>query len=987
AWTYTATSAHDALKEGEKVSDTFTVKSADGTETSVTINITGTNDAPKLTGQQTQLPSGEEDGTYTFATADLLKGFTDVDGGPLSVVDVTASNGTLVNNGGTWTYTPNLNYNGPVTLNYTVIDGKGGSAPGSLEFSLAPVNDAPVNTVASAQTIGSGQTLVFSGANKISIADVDVGSAPLTVTLTGQNGTITLGGSTSGMTVSGDGTGTVTLTGTLSQINGALDNLQFKAATNFGGAGGITINTNDNGNIGSGGALTDTDTIAITINQAGPGAGGGPAPTPISFLVEEDDLSGGVNDNGSSTLVKTGTVASLFSGSGYTYSLVAPSLPAMTSKGQALTYAVAGTTLFAFIESNSTAGYQSGVERAVFSFDLKPNGDYTFTLLDALDHTGSPGTNILLNLGGAIKATDQFGNSATAASTAFKVDVVDDVPVAVESQEGLVINKGGQSGTFNLDTDANIDNNFGIDGAQVSFPTSLSGDSGLTSGGAAISYRVSSDGRTLTAFTGSGVTESTVFTVVLNPDGSTVANDKYTVTMLRAVDAPVTSNDFASGVYQFSGGNNPWAGFRTDANDNSQDLLLTPMAGGVSGSTMNTTNTAGGVGSGASVNTGEAVRLDFVTDLSGNNSGTNAGYGDAINQDHSFDGHYLTNGASTFISGLAQKTANILVKAFDDPDGAAGSTALKTVGDGTKDVINSVAITYNGTTKVASGSNTVVTLTFGLEPSAVSVKVNFTATGEALVEGIRNDTRIAVFTADKYNSLEFHHAGGDTFVIGGFGSTVSTAGSTVDFALPVQLRDGDGDIATGQLTLNLRPDGITPTVGNDTAETLSVSSGNDIIYARGGNDTVNASDGSDALSGGSGNDTLSGGNGNDRLTGGSGKDLMTGGADGDTFIFLAVNDSPAAVATRDVITDFTPSSDLINLAGIDANSLVNGNQAFTFGGETSSVLANQVTWYFDTASNTAIVQADVNGDTTADLQIQLNGWDATKKLLVSDFVL
>ena len=48
-WTYTASSAHNELKVGEKVQETFTVTSADGTKTNtVTINITGTNDVPVL---------------------------------------------------------------------------------------------------------------------------------------------------------------------------------------------------------------------------------------------------------------------------------------------------------------------------------------------------------------------------------------------------------------------------------------------------------------------------------------------------------------------------------------------------------------------------------------------------------------------------------------------------------------------------------------------------------------------------------------------------------------------------------------------------------------------------------------------------------------------------------------------------------------------------------------------------------------------------
>jgi VCBS repeat-containing protein len=48
-WSYTANSAFDSLNVGDSVSDTFSVAAADGTTTSVTVTINGTNDDPALT--------------------------------------------------------------------------------------------------------------------------------------------------------------------------------------------------------------------------------------------------------------------------------------------------------------------------------------------------------------------------------------------------------------------------------------------------------------------------------------------------------------------------------------------------------------------------------------------------------------------------------------------------------------------------------------------------------------------------------------------------------------------------------------------------------------------------------------------------------------------------------------------------------------------------------------------------------------------------
>jgi len=74
---------------------------------------------------------------------------------------------------------------------------------------------------------------------------------------------------------------------------------------------------------------------------------------------------------------------------------------------------------------------------------------------------------------------------------------------------------------------------------------------------------------------------------------------------------------------------------------------------------------------------------------------------------------------------------------------------------------------------------------------------------------------------------------------------------------------------------------------------------------------------------------------------------------------------------------------MIDIAAIDANAAKNGNQAFAFAGQNSGVVANSVTWY-ESGGNT-FVQADVNGDMTADLRIELTG--TSLHLSASDFLL
>src|SRR5439155_1438745 len=75
-------------------------------------------------------------------------------------------------------------------------------------------------------------------------------------------GTITLNG-IAGLTFTvGDGTadGTMTFSGTGTDINAALNDVSFQSAADFNGAASIQIVTTDSG------SLSDSDTVAITVN-------------------------------------------------------------------------------------------------------------------------------------------------------------------------------------------------------------------------------------------------------------------------------------------------------------------------------------------------------------------------------------------------------------------------------------------------------------------------------------------------------------------------------------------------------------------------------------------------------------------------------------------------------------------------------------------------------------------------------------------------
>jgi hypothetical protein len=91
--------------------------------------------------------------------------------------------------------------------------------------------------------------------------------------------------------------------------------------------------------------------------------------------------------------------------------------------------------------------------------------------------------------------------------------------------------------------------------------------------------------------------------------------------------------------------------------------------------------------------------------------------------------------------------------------------------------------------------------------------------------------------------------------------------------------------------------------------------------------------GDDVILGGAGDDILLGEGGSDRLTGGAGRDSMRGGTGADHFIYARILDLSTVQVMIDVIEDFRSAErDLIDLAAIDANPVLAGDQALQFVG-------------------------------------------------------
>lgn len=175
--------------------------------------------------------------------------------------------------------------------------------------------------------------------------------------------------------------------------------------------------------------------------------------------------------------------------------------------------------------------------------------------------------------------------------------------------------------------------------------------------------------------------------------------------------------------------------------------------------------------------------------------------------------------------------------------------------------------------------------------------------------------------------------------------------------------------------------------GNDR---INAGSGADRLVGHLGNDTIHGGGGNDTLAGEAGADRLLGGAGSDVLIGGAGRDVMVGGTGRDTFVFQSLEDMAATAGRADVISDFRPGQDRIDLRAIDAFAGTVGNDAFLWIGTAGfgNAGAGEVRYRKVDAAGTeddhTLVLIDVDGDRATEAVIRLTG---LHDLTAADFLL
>jgi hypothetical protein len=202
-------------------------------------------------------------------------------------------------------------------------------------------------------------------------------------------------------------------------------------------------------------------------------------------------------------------------------------------------------------------------------------------------------------------------------------------------------------------------------------------------------------------------------------------------------------------------------------------------------------------------------------------------------------------------------------------------------------------------------------------------------------------------------------AGGDDVLFGQGGNDVLDGGLGND-----TLNGGTGNNtatyadATASVTVSLVAGTATGGAGTDLLSNI---------------ENITGSNFADTLTGDANNNTIDGGAGNDVITGGSGVDTFIGGTGADHFVFNAVSDSSHTTGI-DTIMDFSHAQgDLIDVSAIGNFTFVT---SFTHHADQLEIVSTGV--------NTYQVRADVNGDGSSDLVINVH---STTALVAGDFIL
>jgi hypothetical protein len=565
------------------VSDIFDVASAPVTST---IDVTAVNDAPVAAITPASYSATEQTALDLKNTGLLV---SDVDGdsatetATLSVTEgtltVTAGgSGATVTNSGTSSVTISgtiaqinalLSTDGTSTVSYTdgsdnpaasatltlAIDDGGATGGGALSSSdtttitITPVNDAPVATITPASYAATENAALSLKTNGLSVSDVDGNSGSETATLSVTGGILNVSSGGSGATVTNSGTSSVTISGTLAQIN-ALLNTDGTSSVDYVETNDnppatetLTLAINDNGNTG-GGALSASDTATLNITPVND--------APVATITP---ASYGATEQTALNLKGTGLAVSDVDGN-------SGSETATLSVIEGTLTVTAGTS-GAVVANSGTSSVTITGTLAQINALLSTDGTSTVSYVDNNDNPAASTTlTLAINDNGNTGGGVPLGNSDTAT---INITPVNDAPVATITpaaysttenttlslkNNGLAVsdvdgNSGSETVTLSV-TDGILNVSAGGSGATVT----NSGTSSVTVSGtlAQINALLNTDATSSVDYveTDDNPAASATLTLAINDNGNTgggalTGSDTATINITAVNDAPVAT--------------------------------------------------------------------------------------------------------------------------------------------------------------------------------------------------------------------------------------------------------------------------------------------------------------------------------------------------------------------------------------------------------------------------------------------------------------
>ena len=964
-WTYTLNPAApgvQALADGQSLTDSISATSADGTDTQViTVTITGTNDAPVVTGA-VSTAANEDSGTVSM---DLLANASDLESQTLTVTEpmVTSMsiNGVPIDLppggipasalGATLTgSTLSLDTNNPdidltlgqtavITISYNVEDTQGGSTPTTATLTLTGVNDTPValggtadvteDALANGQVLGTDQDLGETETLTFAL----VGASPAGFTLN-SDGSYAFDAASYDHIPLG-GTEVLTLAYTVTDAQGATSAPADLVVTINGTNDGAVI-----GGVASGNAVEDTTLTAsgtLTINDVDDGEAvlvAVPAGTPGSNGYGSFE----VGTDGAWTYTLTnglGTVQALPAGATLTDSITVTSEDGTAS--ETITVTITGTNDGAFISAVGATGavtedgpltvggaltiedVDTG-EAAVVpvtagtpgahgfgTFEVNANGTWTYTLdnTNATVQGLSAGVTLLdlitvQSVDGTGEITIEVTINGTNDGVTLSVDADPAADLVNENATGLV-------GIGALATDPDATNN------TVTYALVASAAGGAYSGPFAIDANNGEVSLTTALDAETSGASVTIYVEATSSDGTSTITP-FTVTVGDVdefdVSAPADTNAAANTIAEGATGAVGITANATDddASTNAVTYQLVASAGG------------GAYSGPFAIDAGTGV----VTLTSALDHEATGGSVTIYVQATSSDGSTAITEFSVAVTNANEAPTGLTPASASVNEYAANSTVVATLGAVDPDASDSFTFTLldSADGRFAIVGNEVRVANHILldyeQATTHTIRVRVTDQGgisfeqdivvnlndvnpENVVGTSANNTIVGGSGNDRLNG-----GGGTDTLIGGLGNDTYDLDRATDIVIE---NAGEGtDIVTGNGTFDL-----------DVANYANVENG--ILYGT-GNRAIYGTSIVNFLYGNSGNNTLDGRAGGDRMYGGSGADTYIVDHADDRTIEAVGNTGGPDLVLASVTHSLGQFVENLTLTGTDA---INGN--------------------------------------------------------------